>query len=57
VTRREFLGSDELFNKIDTDRDGLISVEEAIKVDALVRRQILADGARSERMRRGESWG
>ena len=39
VSRREFPGSDELFNKIDTDGDGLISVEEAIKADALVRKQ------------------
>jgi Ca2+-binding EF-hand superfamily protein len=39
VSRREFPGSDELFNKIDTDGDGLIGVEEAIKADALVRKQ------------------
>jgi hypothetical protein len=39
VSRREFPGSDELFNKIDADGDGLIRVEEAIKADALVRRQ------------------
>src|SRR5439155_26235783 len=29
VSRREFLGSDALFKKIDTDGDGLISVAEA----------------------------
>jgi hypothetical protein len=39
VSRREFPGSDEMFNRIDTDGDGLISVEEAIKADALVRKQ------------------
>jgi Ca2+-binding EF-hand superfamily protein len=39
VSRREFPGSDELFNKIDADRDGLISAMEAIKADALVRKQ------------------
>jgi len=38
VSRREFLGSDELFQKIDLDGDGLISVEEAIKADALFRK-------------------
>jgi len=39
VSRREFPGSDELFNKIDADGDGLISVEEATKADALVRKR------------------
>jgi hypothetical protein len=39
VSRREFPGSDELFNKIDADGDGLISVEEATEADALVRKQ------------------
>src|SRR5262245_105262 len=39
VSRREFLGSDELFKMIDTDGDGLISVEEAQKADALFRKQ------------------
>jgi Ca2+-binding EF-hand superfamily protein len=33
VSRREFLGSDELFRQIDTDGDGLISVEEAERYD------------------------
>ena len=39
VSRREFPGSNELFNKIDADGDGLISVEEAIKADALFRKK------------------
>jgi Ca2+-binding EF-hand superfamily protein len=34
VSRREFLGSDEDFKRIDTDGDGLISVEEAERYDA-----------------------
>jgi Ca2+-binding EF-hand superfamily protein len=37
VSRREFLGSDEEFRRIDTDGDGLISVEEAIAYDKLKR--------------------
>jgi Ca2+-binding EF-hand superfamily protein len=39
VSRREFPGSDELFQKIDTDGDGLISAEEATRADALVRKE------------------
>ena len=39
VSRREFPGSEELFDKIDTDGDGLISALEATKADALVRKQ------------------
>jgi Ca2+-binding EF-hand superfamily protein len=38
VSRREFLGSAEQFKKIDTDGDGLISVEEAERYDAQVRK-------------------
>jgi Ca2+-binding EF-hand superfamily protein len=38
VSRREFLGSDEEFRKIDTDGDGLISVEEAERYDKLMRK-------------------
>jgi Ca2+-binding EF-hand superfamily protein len=37
VSRREFLGTDEEFRQIDTDGDGLISVEEAERFDARVR--------------------
>jgi Ca2+-binding EF-hand superfamily protein len=37
VSRREWLGSMEDFKKIDTDGDGLISVEEAEKADAWFR--------------------
>jgi hypothetical protein len=37
VSEREFLGSREDFKKIDTDGDGLISVEEAEKADAWFR--------------------
>jgi Ca2+-binding EF-hand superfamily protein len=35
LSRREFLGSEELFKKIDADGDGLISAEEATRADAL----------------------
>jgi len=38
VSRREFLGSAEQFKRIDTDGDGLISVEEAERYDAEVRK-------------------
>jgi hypothetical protein len=37
LSRREFLGSDADFKKIDADGDGLISVEEAEKADAALR--------------------
>jgi Ca2+-binding EF-hand superfamily protein len=33
VSRKEFLGDDEHFKEIDTDGDGLISLEEAIRYD------------------------
>ena len=33
VSRREFIGTDEQFKAIDTDGDGLISVEEAEAFD------------------------
>jgi Ca2+-binding EF-hand superfamily protein len=39
VSRREFLGTDEEFDRIDTDHDGLISLEEAQRYDALMRKQ------------------
>jgi Ca2+-binding EF-hand superfamily protein len=38
LSRREFLGSDEDFKRIDTDGDGLISVEEAEAADKLLRK-------------------
>jgi Ca2+-binding EF-hand superfamily protein len=38
VSRKEWLYSEELFRKIDTDGDGLISVEEAEAFDALMRK-------------------
>jgi Ca2+-binding EF-hand superfamily protein len=38
VSRREFLGTDEEFARIDTDGDGLISVEEAEEADARLRK-------------------
>jgi hypothetical protein len=38
VSRREFLGSDEEFRRIDSDGDGLISVEEAERFDAECRK-------------------
>jgi hypothetical protein len=37
VSRREFLGSEEAFRQLDTDGDGLISVEEAERYEALQR--------------------
>jgi Ca2+-binding EF-hand superfamily protein len=37
VSLREFLGTREEFDKIDTDHDGLISVQEAERYDALMR--------------------
>jgi Ca2+-binding EF-hand superfamily protein len=37
VSRREFLGTDEEFRRIDTDGDGLISAEEATRADAWYR--------------------
>jgi Ca2+-binding EF-hand superfamily protein len=40
VSPREFLGSPEDFARIDTDGDGLISVDEAIKADAWFREKI-----------------
>ncbi len=39
VSRREWLGTREQFDQIDTDRDGLISVEEAEAYDARVRKK------------------
>jgi hypothetical protein len=37
VSRREFLGPEELFHKLDADGDGLISAEEAERFDAAQR--------------------
>jgi Ca2+-binding EF-hand superfamily protein len=39
VSRKEWLGTDEDFRKIDLDGDGLISVEEAEKADVMFRKQ------------------
>jgi Ca2+-binding EF-hand superfamily protein len=39
VSRREWLGTEEEFNRIDTDGDGLISLEEAERADALLRKE------------------
>jgi Ca2+-binding EF-hand superfamily protein len=39
VSRKEWLFSDEEFRKIDTDGDGLISLEEAERYDPLLRKQ------------------
>ena len=39
VSRKEWLWSEELFRKIDTDGDGLISVEEAEAYDKLMRKE------------------
>src|SRR5262249_58451642 len=38
VSRREFLGTKEEFDRIDSDGDGLISLEEAERYDALKRK-------------------
>jgi Ca2+-binding EF-hand superfamily protein len=38
VSRKEFLGTDEEFNRLDLDGDGLISVDEAEKADAILRK-------------------
>ena len=37
VSRREFLGSKEDFDRIDTDHDGIITLEEAEAFDAKMR--------------------
>jgi Ca2+-binding EF-hand superfamily protein len=42
VSRREFLGTDEEFDRIDTDHDGLISVQEADAFDRQMRAQKVA---------------
>ena len=39
MSRKEWLGTEEEFKKIDTDGDGLISVEEAERYDRLMRRK------------------
>jgi Ca2+-binding EF-hand superfamily protein len=39
VSRREWLGSEELFRQIDTDSDGLISAEEAERFDSRYRKR------------------
>jgi EF hand len=39
VSRREWLGSEEMFRQIDRDGDGLISAEEADRFDAKTRKR------------------
>ncbi|HEY7426690.1 MAG TPA: hypothetical protein VH682_20815 [Gemmataceae bacterium] len=39
VSRREFLGTDEQFRRLDADGDGLISLEEAERADKLLRKE------------------
>ncbi len=39
LSRREFLGTDEKFRRIDADGDGLISIEEAERADKLFRKE------------------
>jgi len=39
VSRREFLGTDEQFRQIDTDGDGLISLEEAIRATEALKKE------------------
>jgi hypothetical protein len=38
VSRREFLGTDEEFRRLDADGDGLISAAEASRADDLLRK-------------------
>ena len=42
VSRREFLGSDEDFKRMDTNGDGLIDVQEADRADAELRKRARA---------------
>src|SRR5262249_49478603 len=44
VSRREFLGTRADFDRIDTDHDGLISLEEAEKADAWFRQRLSKKG-------------
>jgi hypothetical protein len=44
VSRREFLGTDEQFRQLDTDGDGLVSVEEAEAFDRKRRARLGAGG-------------
>ena len=39
VSQREFLGSRDDFHRIDTDGDGIISLEEARRADAALRKK------------------
>jgi hypothetical protein len=39
VSTREFLGTAEEFKRLDLDGDGLISLEEAIKADEMLRKR------------------
>jgi Ca2+-binding EF-hand superfamily protein len=46
VSRREFLGTDEDFKRIDTDGDGLIDAKEAEKADAWFRKRLEQNGSK-----------
>jgi hypothetical protein len=39
LSPREFLGTSEEFRRLDTDGDGLISLAEALRADAVLRKK------------------
>ncbi|WP_161604543.1 hypothetical protein [Roseiconus nitratireducens] len=48
VSRREFTGPSRVFQDIDLDRDGLLSLAEAVRFDALIADQRKGPGARND---------
>jgi Ca2+-binding EF-hand superfamily protein len=55
VSRREFLGTPEEFDRIDTDGDGLISAEEAERFDAKMRENVKESMRRAPPSKTGPS--
>jgi Ca2+-binding EF-hand superfamily protein len=51
VSRKEFLGTEEEFQRLDLDGDGLISVEEAEKADALMRKPGKEDKVKEDKVK------